>query len=971
MANNENVTIKFRADITDLKNGISQANSDIKLANAQFKAAAAGMDDWSKSSEGIKAKLTQLGSTLASENTKLNSYKEQLARIKEAERQNVQSAETLRAKYQQAAAAYGENSTEAKKYQTQLASVEKEIISNQKAGEKLSVTILNQQAKVANTEKEYKNFEDRLALVEKAEKEAEKSGQDVADVLDEMEQSAKNAGNGANKLSDGFTVMKGALADLISNGIQKALSYLKDFSQDSQTAFSSFQAQTGLSKEAMGEFEDAMKDLYKNNYGESLNDIGQKMAYIKQVTGETDPSKIKELTENAIALEDTFGSDFNETIRGVNNLMTHFGIDSQTAFDLFAKGSQLGLDYTQELGDNVAEYGGNFQQAGYSAEEYFQLLVNGSQGGAYNLDKVNDSINEVKNRLGDGTIEKNIDMFSTGTQDAFKAWQNGEGTMKDVIDSIVSDINNCENEQEALTMAATAFGTMGEDANLKVVKSLTSVGDEFSNVEGSMKNVKDIKYDNVVSSLQTIGRTLQTDLLAPILDKLMPTIEKVVQFVIDNKEAVVGVIAGIGTAIAAVKVYEFAKGFADMAKNAVDAGKKIVELATNINLAKVAEVARAAAMKVVTAAQWLLNAAMNANPIGLVIVAITALVAAFVWLWNNCEDFRNFWIGLWEGILAFIGPIWDGIVKIFQDAWAWIVGVWDQAKPYFQAIWDTIKIIFSVVATWFGDMFQSAWNAIKTIWSVVTGFFSGIWEGIKKVFSVVATWFEGMFKTAWTAIKTVWDTVVNYFKLVWAGISGVFSVVKSVLSGDFSGAWEAIKSVWNKAKGFFQGIWDGIKNVFGSVASWFGDTFGAAMDAIKAPINWVIDGINKMIDGLNSLSFEVPDWVPEIGGQTIGFNIGHLPRLAKGGVLRKGQLGLLEGSGAEAVVPLEKNKEWLQKVAVELADSLKGNANNSSAGTDFNGGNTINFYQTNNSPKSLSRLDIYRQTKNALRYAAR
>ena len=103
-----------------------------------------------------------------------------------------------------------------------------------------------------------------------------------------------------------------------------------------------------------------------------------------------------------MALEQTFGSDFNETIRGVSNLMTHFGIDADTAFDLFAKGSQLGLDYTSELGDNIAEYGGNFEQAGYSAQEYFQLLENGTKNGAYNLDKVNDSINEVKNRLGDG-----------------------------------------------------------------------------------------------------------------------------------------------------------------------------------------------------------------------------------------------------------------------------------------------------------------------------------------------------------------------------------------------------------------------------------------------------------------------------------------------------------------------------------------------------------------------------------------
>lgn len=332
----------------------------------------------------------------------------------------------------------------------------------------------------------------------------------AANAADDLDNSLERAGNEAEDSSDGFTVLKGALADLAADGIRSAISSLKDFATESDQDYNKFQAQTGASAKQMQAFKKEMNELYDNNYGESLQDVGDKMAYVKQVTKETDPSKIKELTENAITLEDTFGSDFNETIRGVSNLMTHFGIDSTTAFDLFAKGSQEGLDYTDELGDNISEYGGNFKQAGYSAQEYFQLLANGTQNGAYNLDKVNDSINEVKNRLGDGTIGKNIGMFSKDTQTAFKNWESGKGTMKDVIESIVADINNCTNEQDALNMAATAFGTMGEDANLKVVKSLTSTGNTFNDVKGKMEEIKDVRYDDVGSQFSEIGRKLRT-----------------------------------------------------------------------------------------------------------------------------------------------------------------------------------------------------------------------------------------------------------------------------------------------------------------------------------------------------------------------------------------------------------------------------------------------------------------------------
>ena len=73
--------------------------------------------------------------------------------------------------------------------------------------------------------------------------------------------------------------------------------------------------------------------------------------------------------------------------------------------------------------------------------------------------------------------------------------------MKDVINSIVGDISNCKNEQKALTMAATAFGTMGEDANLKVVKSLTTTGDVFNNVKGTMEGIKDVRYTDTENSI--------------------------------------------------------------------------------------------------------------------------------------------------------------------------------------------------------------------------------------------------------------------------------------------------------------------------------------------------------------------------------------------------------------------------------------------------------------------------------------
>lgn len=533
----EDVTTKFKVDISDLKKGITEANQQMKLANAQFKATSAGMEDWGKDTDGLAAKLKQLDSILQAQKSKVANYAQQLKMVSNAEKENGKRAEELRQKYQQAVQQYGANSSEAKKYRTALTEVEREQERNGKSADNLRVTLLNAQAAVGRTERDIRQYNNAL--------------DDLDHAQDEVGDSARDVGE---KINDGFTVAKGAVANFVSDIVGSAIDALKNLAVEGEETFSKFQASTGLGTKAMGEFKKEMLDLYKNDYGDSLEDVAESMAKVKQVTGETDPSKLKEMTQSAINLRDTFGSDFDESIRGVNNLMYQYGISSEEAFDLFAKGSQVGLDYTDELGDNVAEYSGNFKQAGYSAGEYFQLLENGTSNGAYNLDKVNDAINEATNKLADGSVEKNLDIYSKGTQDLFKKWQKGGASQKDVIDSIVKDINKCKNEQDALTMASTLFGTMGEDSNLDFIKSLTSVGDTFKDVKGTMESVDKTRWDNTKAQLVMIKRGFEVDVLQPILNAVVPALAKFGGWFLSNTPMIVSSLAAIGTGFAVFKI---------------------------------------------------------------------------------------------------------------------------------------------------------------------------------------------------------------------------------------------------------------------------------------------------------------------------------------------------------------------------------------------------------------------------------
>ena len=574
MARKQNeTTTKFKVDISELKAAMQEAKRQITLVNSEFKAISSGMDDWKSSTDGVSAKIRSLNKVLE-------------------QQENILKAE-----------------------QEQLILTEQEYGSNSAAAENLRIKINNQQATVNRTKKEIADYENQLETLRTAEENAGDSAQAAGKGLQDSGKEAKSAGEKAEGSAEGFTVLKGTLSELAADVIRNLIEEFKELMTETESAYNKFQAQTGASTEEMKAFKAEMDDLYNNAYGESLEDIGNKMAYVKQTTGEVDPSKIRELTENAIALEDTFGSDFNETIRGVSNLMKHFGLDAQTAFDLFAKGSQNGLDYTSELGDNVAEYGGNFEQAGYSAQEYFQLLENGTKGGAYNLDKVNDSINEIKNRLGDGTIGDNLDLFSNKTKYAFKSWSEGKGTMKDVINSIVGDITKCTDEQEALNMAATAFGTMGEDANLEVVKSLTTLGTSYNDVKGTMEDLKEIRYDDVGTRFKELGRTLKTEMLIPMAEKAIPYFEKFGDYAIKNTDDVIRILKILGITLGTVFVINKVATFANSVKS----------LATTFGLLKVATDAE-------TTSQLALNTAFLASPTTWLVAGIAAVAGGLAYL---------------------------------------------------------------------------------------------------------------------------------------------------------------------------------------------------------------------------------------------------------------------------------------------------------------------------------------------------
>lgn len=688
-------------------------------------------------------------------------------------------------------------------------------------------------------------------------------------------------------------------------------------------AMAKFQAQTGASSNEMSKFKNIARDVWSNNFGEDVSDVADMMGRVKQQMQGISDVDLKDVTEDLLTLRDTFGMDENETLRGAQQLMKQFGITSQEAFDLMATGAQNGLNKSDELGDNISEYSGKFKQAGYSAEEYFQLMQNGLDGGAYNLDKVNDAINEVTTRLVDGTIEGALDSFDTKTQDVFKAWQEGRATQKDVVNAIVEDISKTTNEQEKLNKSATAFGTMGEDFNAGFIQSLTTVGNKYKDVEGAMDKVKEIANGGLKNALSGLGRAFLEsftpigELITPILAGIIGLITVAIQGIQQGFAKVGDVISSVLSKIDTSGITELTSQVSevlapafDEVREAIDEMKVALEPIAKEILGKIGN----AIQNVVNQAQKILS--VVGPPILAIIKKIIQTVIGM--------------IPVITSILQVVGSVVSGIISF-------ITMVVTYVGTAIATILGFIMPIVQIVAT-----------IVANIWSVILTVAQNIWSKVSEVVTAIIGFVSNLFKTVSDIINKIWSKIQDSMNKVRDKVQGVidninkyFNNVKSTVSDVFNGIWSKVQGVMdnvgNKISNVLQGIqnaWSGLKGFVGGVFGGIEGAVSSLVGSVKGMVNGVIGGINGAIGIINKIP---------------GVHIGRIPRLERGGVLKRGQIGLLEGNGAEAVVPLEKNKAWIRAVAKDMAQIMPSVTTN-------NNGQTINFYNKVQSPDEIARM---------------
>lgn len=833
---NDTITTRFAVDVSQLKKGISQANQQIKLANAQFKAATAGMDDWSKSAEGIQAKLKQLDSIIAAQKSKLQSYREQLERQQTAYDENGKRATELRKQMQDLAEnGVDKTSKEYRLLEQQLASVEKEQESNKKSVDSLKISILDQEAAIGKSEKEFRNYEKELDNVESG-------AADTAKKTDELGDSVEKTGEKTNKVSSLFDSMEVALGNLVASGIQLAVKALKSLADSAVEAWKAFDDGRDVVVRltgATGEFAVQMTTAYANVSKlivADSQDIGKAVGEVQTRFGLTGDA-LESFALRYLQFAEITETDVIAAIDDTQKALSAYGLDVNSAKNLLdalaATSQKTGVD-TATLTKGLISNGTAFQELGLSIEQSVSFMGELEKSGANSETVLNGMRKALKNATTDGKD------LSTALLD------------------LERDILNNTDSTKGLQAAYDVFGKSGDQIYGAVKNgslSFRDIATAAENASGAVENTfnatKDAT-DDVKLSIQNLKASV-----AEVMDN----------FIQNNGDKI----------------------------------SKILE-------------------------------SLSGDGLPRLIDAIIKIGDSLVWVSDHFDTVAGVAKGAVDSIILPWKILWKYSVTVVKA----LIEGWDRFVAWITAAWPKIKETFAKVPQWFGEKFTQAWEAIKSAFSKIGEWFGEKWQAVKDAFSNAGEWFGTKFGEAWTNIKAAFSNIGEWFSGLWRTIKTKFTDI-GVKIGD---------SVSSAVRGAVNGI-----------ITWVETTVNNAIRLINNVINLInkIPGVN--IGNLSTVS------IPRANGTTTNnvrpnraIPVGYGTMMASGGVLEKGQIGILEGTGAEAVVPLENNRRWVAAVAASMSNEIGKAAE-------------YNFTQNIYSPKPLSRIEIYRQTRNQINFA--
>lgn len=585
---------------------------------------------------------------------------------------------------------------------------------------------------------------------------------------DEANQSIQRTNDKAEKTGSTFSTMIGTVGKWgLAIGAAAATAALAigvkavSASDELQKSLNGLQAETGTAQKEMKDMEDTLLNIYKNNFGESFEDIAKVMADIATETGLTG-KELESTTRNALMMRDTFEMDVKGSITAVNSLMKDFGITSDEAFELIAQGAQQGLNKNEDLVDVIREYSVHFKNVGLDSEQMFNALKNGAETGAFSMDFLGDAMKEFGIRSKDlsDTSADAFGMLGLDAREYFKEFSKGGIAANEAFGEVTNLLSQIESPLKQNTIGVALFGTKFEDLGADAILALTNTDGAISKTGNALGKINEIKYNTFGEALTGIGRQLEVNLLIPIGDKILPILNKLANWIAEKMPIVEETFG---------KVLGFVKEKFDELKNGIQGDTfpifeklskeilpRLIEVFKNIHEIYVPKL-----MDVFNTVFPIIQTIVTNVVSAIVDYVLPPLIAILEFLYVEVMPKV---LGVFQRVLPTIEKLWNALWTMLKPLLWLLKETFDLVFP---AITKTVMDALNEIEYWiniFLDVIDYVLESIinfKNNWDIVWGalknYVIGIWDDIKTKISDSIKWITDKIDAVLKTIKSVRD----------------------------------------------------------------------------------------------------------------------------------------------------------------------------------------------------------------------
>lgn len=688
----------------------------------------------------------------------------------------------------------------------------------------------------------------------------------------------------------------GKKLSLFSAGSTVALTAVSKGAIDFETAFTGVTKTVDGTDEQLAKIKQGLLDLSKATSSSSTD-----IAAVAEAAGQlgVKTENILAFTETMVRLGDSTNMSADEAATAIAQLYNIMGSDINTVDQFGAAIVALGNNAATTEADIVnmaSRIASSGTQVGLTEQEVLALSTTlasvglEAEGGGSAISAVITKIDKDV-ALNTDSLKTWADVAGMSVKDFKTLWENDAMS---AIQKVVGGMGDAKAGGENLNIILDELGvtSLRQTDTMKRLSGASELMADMVNISNNaweensaLTNESSKRYETTAAKITQMKNTVTElcvklgDILLPILNKIISAISKFTNWLTNLNPAAQKIVLVVLAIVSALGPF------------LIILAKLISSVGTIMTIVP----KLVAIIKTVRTAFAAFNATLLANPIVLIVAAIAALIAGFVLLWNKCEWFRNFWIGLWEnvknvckavidgivgfftGIIDFIKNNWQGLLLFIVNPFAgafkllydncegfrnFVDGIIQKVKEIFASIVsfistnviEPIKQFFAPIVAWFTNLFMSIYTSLVSIINVIWGIIQGLWEMIVALFTAAINWINESIitpiKTAFTAaieaiktaIQVAWEFIKNIFITIATWVNdNVLVPIMNLLTSVWS--WiqnniimpikNAFTAAWNTLKTGAVNAWEEIKNVFSSVASFFGNIFSTAWQKVR------------------------------------------------------------------------------------------------------------------------------------------